>query len=148
MVFANVADVNIHNVSEDKNISNKALDQNVSKDFRSESKKMRQELKEYREKVYALEKKREEDLETARALIKEAKALKLELKEDIIKRNKLKERLSGVSSEVSALASGLLLGGDITQRGNKKRELAILEQQIKKKKQTVRLATAQAKKTC
>ncbi|MCZ0932562.1 MAG: hypothetical protein OXJ52_05360 [Oligoflexia bacterium] len=62
LVFANVADVNIHNVSEDKSVSKKALDQNVSKDFRSESKEMRQELKEYKEKIYARQKKREEDL--------------------------------------------------------------------------------------
>ena len=138
MVFSNVSSVSTYNISTDKSISHKALDQNVLKDFRKESKSIRLELKEYRQKIYDLEKNRETNLELARALHNEVKDLKVELKEDIQKKNKLKQRLQGVSSEVASLASNLLLGGDVTSRERKVREMLFLKQQIKNKKKAIR----------
>ena len=145
MVFSNVANVNTYNISTDKSVSHKALNQNVLKDFRKESKLIRLELKEYRQKIYSLQKERETNLELAKALNNDAKALKTELKEDIQKKNKLKKRLQGVSSEVVSLASNLFLGGDVTSRERAIRELAILEQQIKKKKKKIVFTIAEAK---
>lgn len=144
-VCANVADIEIKNKTKDKSLSHKALEHNVMGDFRKASKEMRIELKRYRQQIYDLQKQRETSLETAKALINEAKALKIELQADLKKRKELKEELETTSSGVASFASQVVLGGDITDRKGTKQELAQLEQIIKTKKQMIRLQKAKAK---
>lgn len=145
IISANIADTKVHNISSDKNLSHKALGENVSKDFRNESKAMREELKNYRNKIYNLKQNRESALEAARALVNEAKATKKRLEELTLRRKKLRERLSGVSSEVASLASSLLLGGDLTDRERIKKEEATLTHAIQELSRTRRKAIARAK---
>ena len=144
-VFSEV-NIGIHNFSQDKDATHKALDYEREKDLRGEKKDVRLELKGYREKIYQLKREIAYEKEQAREYIVEMKALRNELKEDIKKRNKLKKTVESSGSGVLSFASKVTLGTDLTDRDGDKARLHILNQLIKVKGSKIRELKATARK--
>lgn len=145
-VLAGAARVSIHNISQDKDATHKALDYEREKDLKSEKRGARLELKEYRRRIYQLKKEIAFEKEQAREYITEAKALRAELKEDIKKRNKLKETADSSGGAFASFASQVVLGADVTDREGDKKRLHAYNQLIKIKKQKIRELRAAARK--
>ena len=147
----------IQNISKDKAATHKALDYDREKDLRhekydrekdlrKEKKAARLELKEYRRRIFQLKKEIAFEGEQAREYQAEAKALRAELKEDIKKRNELKESAESGGGAFASFASNVVLGGDITGREGNKQRLHAYNQLIKVKKAKIRELRAAAKK--
>ena len=136
-IFSEVK-IGIHNVSQDKDATHKALDYGKEKELRGEKKDVRLELKAYREKIYKLKKEIEYEKEQAREYFAEMKALRKELKKDIKKRNELKETVESAGSGLLSFASEVTLGTDLTDRDGDKKRFHALNQLIKIKKRKIR----------
>lgn len=136
-IFSKV-EIGIHNVSQDKDATHKALDYGKEKELRGEKKDVRIELKAYREKIYKLKKEIAYEKEQAREYFAEMKALRKELKKDIKKRNELKETVESAGSGLLSFASEVTLGTDLTDRDGDKKRLYTLNQLIKIKKRKIR----------
>ena len=144
-VFSEVK-IGIHNLSQDKDATHKALDYDRDKALRGEKKDVRLELKEYRQKIYKLKKEIGYEKEQAREYRIEMKALLKELKDDIQKRNKLKSTLESNVSGILSIASEVTLGADLTDRSGDKARLHALNQLIKIKKKKIRELKSAARK--
>lgn len=144
-VFSEVR-IGIQNFSQDKDATHKALDYEREKELRGEKKDVRMELKGYRKRIYQLKKEIAYEKEQAKEYFEEMKALKAELKEDIRKRNELKETVESSGSGLLSFASQVTLGTDLTDRDGDKKRFHALNQLIKVKKRKVRELKAAARK--
>ena len=138
--------ISIQNFSQDKDATHKALDYDRERELRGEKKAVRLELKAYRQKIYALKKEIAYEKEQAREYIAEIKALKAELKDDIKKRDNLKETVGNPAGGILSFASQVTLGGDVTDRQGDKHRLHAYNQLIKVKQKKIRELRAWARK--
>lgn len=138
--------IGIQNFSQDKDATHKALDYEKEKELRGEKKDVRMELKDYRKKIYQLKKEISYQKEQAREYFEEMKTLRAELKEDIRKRNELKETVESSGSGLLSFASQVTLGTDLTDRDGDKKRFHTLNQLIKVKKRKIRELKAAARK--
>ena len=129
-IFSEVK-IGIQNFSQDKDATHKALDYGKEKELRGE-KKMFDWNSRHIKKEIAYEK------EQSREYFAEIKALRKELKNDIKKRNELKETVESAGSGLLSFASEVTLGTDLTDRDGDKTRLHALNQLIKIKKRKIR----------